>query len=202
MFLAFFFFFCATLTSTERKHVFNPVRMYRAPLPQPLHTTLMKRRSFVKKSVAAVIVTATPLALTGLVNAAGGGSGSSNPTTTTEPGTTTEGTTGWWTTTEEATTTEGTTDFFTTSEGTTVDADHKCVVNGNERKFSHNGNSVCATMMTCGSAWHQPTQKKYRSPMRNCVIHGIDTCSGFPDRIALSGQDATDFANRVECSPN
>jgi hypothetical protein len=49
----------------------------------------MKRRSFVKKSVAAAIVAATPMAFTGLVNAQGGyGTGTdsdsdSNPSTET-----------------------------------------------------------------------------------------------------------------------
>ena len=43
----------------------------------------MQRRSFMKKSVAAAIVAATPLALTGLVNAAGGGGGTETGTDTT-----------------------------------------------------------------------------------------------------------------------
>ena len=61
----------------------------------------MKRRYFMKKSVAAAIVAATPLALTGLVNAAGGGGG-----TNTETGTGTEpDTTGWFDTTIQDTAT-------------------------------------------------------------------------------------------------
>lgn len=43
----------------------------------------MKRRNFVKKSVAAAIVAATPLALTGLVQAAGGGPQTTTTLTTT-----------------------------------------------------------------------------------------------------------------------
>jgi hypothetical protein len=43
----------------------------------------MKRRNFVKQSIAGAIIAATPLALTGLVAAAGGG-----PPTTTLPNTT------------------------------------------------------------------------------------------------------------------
>jgi hypothetical protein len=43
----------------------------------------MKRRSFIKKSVAAAIIAATPMALTGIVNAegSGGGTGSGGDTT-------------------------------------------------------------------------------------------------------------------------
>jgi hypothetical protein len=41
----------------------------------------MKRRSFMKKSVAAAIIAASPIALTGLVNAEGGGEGSGTDTT-------------------------------------------------------------------------------------------------------------------------
>lgn len=48
----------------------------------------MQRRNFVKKSVAAAIVAATPLALTGLVEAAGGGRPSTTLPNTTVPDTT------------------------------------------------------------------------------------------------------------------
>ena len=48
----------------------------------------MKRRNFVKKSIAAAIVAATPLALTGLVEAAGGGHPSTTQPNTTQPETT------------------------------------------------------------------------------------------------------------------
>ena len=40
----------------------------------------MKRRSFIKKSIAAAIIAATPMALTGLVNAEGSGEGSGTDT--------------------------------------------------------------------------------------------------------------------------
>jgi hypothetical protein len=56
----------------------------------------MQRRNFVKKSVAAAIVAATPLALTGLVRADGGGGTGSTSTDTTD----------WWETTEATETTE------------------------------------------------------------------------------------------------
>ena len=61
----------------------------------------MKRRSFVKKSVAAAIVAATPLALTGLVNAAGGGGGGGGGTDSGSETDTTGvfDTTGWFDTT-------------------------------------------------------------------------------------------------------
>jgi hypothetical protein len=41
----------------------------------------MKRRSFMKKSVAAAIIAASPIALTGLVNAEGGGGPASQDST-------------------------------------------------------------------------------------------------------------------------
>lgn len=56
----------------------------------------MKRRSFVKKSVAAAIVAATPMALTGLVNAEGGGYGSDGGSDTTSPFTFADATTTTW----------------------------------------------------------------------------------------------------------
>lgn len=72
----------------------------------------MKRRSFVKKSFASAIVAATPLALTGLVNAAGGGSGTQSETTSSP-----SSTTGWFGTTynpDVTSTVPATTDYFTT----------------------------------------------------------------------------------------
>ena len=139
----------------------------------------MQRRSFMKKSVAAAIIAATPLALTGLVNAAGGVGG----------------------TNAEAGTGTGTTDWFTnetTDIQTTISADDVCLTNGIERKFTYSGKLVCATMMTCGAHWEK---KEYRSPMRECIVNGIDQCPGFPERIELSGQGAADFGNRVVCNP-
>ena len=63
-----------------------------------------------KKSVAAAIIAATPLALTGLVNAAGGGGG-----TNTQTGTGTD-TTGWFGSTTSTTgMTFETTGFFSTT---------------------------------------------------------------------------------------
>lgn len=57
----------------------------------------MQRRNFVKKSVAAAIVAATPLALTGLVRAQGGATGATS-TDTTDWWNTTDSTEGWDTT--------------------------------------------------------------------------------------------------------
>jgi hypothetical protein len=57
---------------------------------------IMKRRNFVKQSVAGAIVAATPLALTGLVRADGGGGN----TTTTNESTDFWNSTDWWGSTE------------------------------------------------------------------------------------------------------
>lgn len=56
----------------------------------------MKRRNFVKQSIAGAIVAATPLALTGLVRADGGG----RNTTTTNGSTDFWSSTDWWGSTE------------------------------------------------------------------------------------------------------
>lgn len=69
----------------------------------------MQRRNFVKKSVAAAIVAATPLALTGLVRAEGGGTNS-----------TATGTTDWWGTTSS---TEETSEYISTDQEYTLNPD-------------------------------------------------------------------------------
>ncbi len=66
------------------------------------YTNIMKRRNFVKQSIAGAIIAATPLALTGLVRAEGGGGTGSTSTDSMD----------WWDTT-------GTTNDSTDETGTT-----------------------------------------------------------------------------------
>jgi hypothetical protein len=76
----------------------------------------MKRRNFVKQSIAGAIIAATPLALTGLVRAEGGGGSGSTSTDTTD----------WWDTTGTTEESSTTTDQTTTEIETTAPPALEC----------------------------------------------------------------------------
>jgi hypothetical protein len=110
----------------------------------------MKRRSFVKQSVAGVIVAATPLALTGLVRADGGGGNS----TTSNESTDFWNSTDWWGSTEatvpwESTIWESTVLWQTTSyysDEPEIPKYQPCWETGNVYKDFKDGKLVC---------WHE-----------------------------------------------
>jgi len=74
------------------------------------YTKIMKRRNFVKQSIAGAIIAATPLALTGLVRAEGGGGTGSTSTDWWDS----TGTNDWWDSTGDTTPNED----YTTSDDT------------------------------------------------------------------------------------
>lgn len=136
----------------------------------------MKRRTFVKRSVAATLL--TPLAFSGLINAAGAVEGGGTGTT-----------------------------WFSTEGTTTVGADDMCVHQGVTPNKWQNGQGawVCAVRASCGSNWNNP--KGYRSPAKACVVNGVDQCvNANPDLPEsyhiITGQEAVAFGNRVECDKN
>ena len=149
----------------------------------------MKRRSFVKQSVSAAVL--TPLAFSGLINAAGATEGGTDNTTVPE-----------------------TTDWFTSDPGSTgieytseVHPDHQCRHQGvTPKKWQKNGVWYCAVPALCGTDWNDP--KGYRSPKTPCVVGGVDQCyidpnsNRPPDYHELSGPDADNFDARIECAHN
>lgn len=125
----------------------------------------MQRRNFVKKSIAAAIVAATPLALTGLVKADGGGGTGSTSTDSTD----------WWDTTgttNDSTDESSTTESWTTEMETT--ASGPCTI-GSSIKYKY----------LSGTTWY--CFKKYTNAAdgRECfwddhICQALEGCSGVP----------------------
>ena len=106
---------------------------------------IMKRRNFVKQSIAGAIVAATPLALTGLVRADGGGGNS----TTTNESTDFWNSTDWWGNTESTVMWESTVLWQTTSyysDYPEIPNYQPCGETGNVYKDLRDGELVC---------WHE-----------------------------------------------
>ena len=154
----------------------------------------MKRRNFVKKSIAAAIVAATPLALTGLVKADGGGGTGSTSTDSTD----------WWETTgttNDSTDESSTTESWTTAMETTVAGCQK--VEGSIRlsaAYSLKGKTY--TGMMCASYVNCPgqTPSLQRTELVPCDDNPndgvVNDCAGV---TLLTGQDAVTFKNLPVC---
>lgn len=156
----------------------------------------MQRRNFVKKSVAAAIVAATPLALTGFVRAEGGGGTGSTSTDAID----------WWDTTgttTDSTDESSTTDSWATTMETTVAGCTK--VEGSIRlSTSYELNGSQYTGMMCASYVHCPGQTPtlQRTKLIACDDNPNDGVVNVCDGVTLlTGQDAVIFKNLAVC-PN
>jgi hypothetical protein len=159
----------------------------------------MKRRNFVKQSIAGAIVAATPLALTGLVRADGGGGN----TTTTNESTDFGNSTDWWGNSESTVPWESTVMWESTTIDTTViacDKDGAAIVMWGT--YLLNGETtprsgwMCANYVNCSG--HTPSRQ--RTPFTPCDDNPHDnTVTKCPGLTELTGQDAVDFKNLPVC---
>ena len=132
----------------------------------------MKRRNFVKQSIAGAIVAATPLALTGLVRAEGGGGTGSTSTDSTD----------WWGDTTSTTNdfTDSTDWSNTTTEETTIStsSDKLCEINFKQEyldvKTNAQGAMVSAVCWYPVSGCDNPSTCGETSIQRTCNINPTD----------------------------
>ena len=128
----------------------------------------MKRRNFVKKSIASAIVAATPMALTGLVQAAGG---SGMPTSTNS--------TDWWGTTISTDNSTNSTDWWSSSTDNTSDTqEQNCKANLDQEyldsKLNLQGELVSAVCWFPVSGCENSSTCGETSMQRTCKLDVID----------------------------
>jgi hypothetical protein len=137
----------------------------------------MKRRNFVKQSVAGAIISATPLALTGLVRADGGG----GITTTTNESTDYGNSTDWWGNTESTVVWESTVMWQTTSyysDETEISNYQPCWETGNVYKDFKDEKLVC---------WHEVEgcEEKKTGRIETCPVITASSSQADWDRYML-----------------
>jgi hypothetical protein len=137
------------------------------------YTKIMKRRNFVKQSIAGAIIAATPLALTGLVRAEGGGGTGSTSTDSTD----------WWVTTGTTDDSTNSTDWWSTTtsteETTSTSSDSAmCKINFKQEyvdvKTNLQGAMVSAVCWYPVSGCDNPSTCGETSIQRTCNINSLD----------------------------
>ena len=138
----------------------------------------MKRRTFMKKSTAAAIIAATPMALTGLVNAEGGGGTGSDSSAT------------WWP--GSGGTTEQETTYFTTLPQTTPFPYEgpTCTPTDMQeyQSLDDTGNQICWRL----GQGHDPN-RSYGEQNFECAF-GVDPCPQIH-----SGSTSAEIARAQQC---